>query len=325
MSSVTALARATIWRAGGSRSRTWCSWRPPGFAARTYEVTTVLDLEPPARQIVALARAVTDDMLRADPAEIAPVADLLAHMMGLTIAFRGAAVKAGSRAQDAAPGRPSLEDGWRGQLPGDCWPWPRPGGPGNGEGLTKVGGGTMPATIAGQAGLNELVIHGWDLARATGQPYRARQGRRRRRVSVARVRSGRTRPARSLRSAVEVRPDVPALDRAVGLHGRDPNWPTQASAPASRGPPSITPARKGSRTQTPTARDPIRIRGLAPRIMAVPISQKPDPGVHPAAASITGGRPVSRHSPGRPSASGGAGRQPRRGPGGGRTAARPLR
>ncbi len=42
------------------------------------------------------------------------------------------------------------------------------------EGLTRVGGGTMPATIAGQAGLSELVIHGWDLARGTtGQPYRA--------------------------------------------------------------------------------------------------------------------------------------------------------
>lgn len=38
------------------------------------------------------------------------------------------------------------------------------------EGLTKVGGGTMPASIAGQAGLNELVIHGWDLARGTVPP-----------------------------------------------------------------------------------------------------------------------------------------------------------
>ncbi len=35
-------------------------------------------------------------------------------------------------------------------------------GPQAWEGLTKVGGGTMPVTIAGQAGLNELVLSGRD-------------------------------------------------------------------------------------------------------------------------------------------------------------------
>ena len=80
---------------------------------------TVLDLEPPARQIITLAGAVTDDMLPA-PTPDYTVADLLAHMMGLTIAFRDAAAKAGSPTQDAAPGRAALEDGWREQLPGGC-------------------------------------------------------------------------------------------------------------------------------------------------------------------------------------------------------------
>ena len=103
---------------------------------------TVLDLEPPARQIITLAGAVTDEMLPAPtPCGDYTVADLLAHMMGLTIAFRDAGAKAGSPAQDAAPGRAALEDGWREQLPGrllamaEAWHAPQAW-----EGLTTVGG-----------------------------------------------------------------------------------------------------------------------------------------------------------------------------------------
>jgi hypothetical protein len=48
---------------------------------RTYEVTTVLDLEPPARQIITLAGVVTDDMLPAPtPCGDYTVADLLAQL-----------------------------------------------------------------------------------------------------------------------------------------------------------------------------------------------------------------------------------------------------
>jgi uncharacterized protein (TIGR03086 family) len=166
------------------------------------DLTTVLDLEPPARQLITLAEAVTDDMLQAPtPCGDYTVEDLLAHVMGLTVAFRDAAAKAGTPAQDAAPGRVALEDGWREQLPGRllamaaAWHAPQAW-----EGLTKVGGGTLPAAIAAQAGLNELVIHGWDLARGTGQPG-------------------------PFGPAVDVPPGASVLDRAVGLSGRDPHWP----------------------------------------------------------------------------------------------------
>jgi uncharacterized protein (TIGR03086 family) len=113
-------------------------------------VTTALDLEPPARQLITLAGGVTDDMLAAPtPCGDYTVADLLAHVMGLTIAFRDAADKAGLPVQDAEPGRAELGPGWRVQLPGrllamaEAWrasqAW---------EGLTKVGGGTMPSPSA---------------------------------------------------------------------------------------------------------------------------------------------------------------------------------
>lgn len=37
--------------------------------------------------------------------------------------------------------------------------------------MTEAGGVTMPAETIGTVALDELVLHGWDLARATGQPF----------------------------------------------------------------------------------------------------------------------------------------------------------
>ncbi len=195
-------------------------------------MATVLDLKPPARQIVTLAGAVTDDMLKAPtPCGDYTVEDLLAHMMGLTIAFRDAAAKAGSPTQDAAPGRVALEGGWREQLPGRllamavAWDAPQAW-----EGLTKVGGGTMPAAIAGQAGLNELVIHGWDLARGTGRPYRLDEASAQASAAFLSLAQASAEPGQRgpFGPAVEVPHDASALDRAVSLSGRDPNWPGQS-------------------------------------------------------------------------------------------------
>lgn len=94
------------------------------------------------------------------------------------------------------------------------------------EGMTTVGGGTMPAAIAGQAGLNELVIHGWDLARSTGQPYAADEASARGSAGFLAMAQGAGPGQRGPSGApVAVPPDASLLDRAVALSGRDPNWP----------------------------------------------------------------------------------------------------
>ncbi len=192
-------------------------------------MTTDLDLEPPASQLITLAEAVTDDMLPAPtPCGDYTVRDLLAHVMGLTIAFRDAAAKAGTSAQDAVPGRAALDDDWRDQLPGRllamaaAWHAPQAW-----EGLTKVGGGTMPAPIVGQAGLNELVIHGWDLARATGQPYGCDEASAHASAEFLSLASAAAEPGQRgpFGPAVDVPPGAPVLVRAIGLSGRDPQWP----------------------------------------------------------------------------------------------------
>ena len=39
------------------------------------------------------------------------------------------------------------------------------------EGMTRAGGVDFPAEVGGFVALTEVVIHGWDVASATGQPY----------------------------------------------------------------------------------------------------------------------------------------------------------
>jgi uncharacterized protein (TIGR03086 family) len=193
-------------------------------------VTAVLDLEPPARQLITLAEAVTDEVLPAPtPCGDYTVRDLLAHVMGLSIAFRDAAAKAGTPAQDAVPSHAALDDDWRDQLPGRllamaaAWHAPQAW-----EGLTAVGGGTMPAPIAGQAGLNELVIHGWDLACATGQPYSCDEASAHASAEFLSLASAAAEPGQRgpFGPAVDVPPGAPVLVRAIGLSGRNPDWPS---------------------------------------------------------------------------------------------------
>ncbi len=193
-------------------------------------MTTVLDLEPPARQLITLAAGVTDDMLKEPtPCGDYTVADLLAHVMGLTVAFRDAAGKAGS----AGPGCGARPGRARRRLAGPASRAAAGDGRGTDQdpqawdGLTKVGGGTMPAAIAGQAGLNELVIHGWDLARGTGQPYRADEASARASAGFLALAAAAAEPGQRgpFGPAVEVPPGASVLDRAVALSGRDPRWP----------------------------------------------------------------------------------------------------
>lgn len=64
-----------------------------------------------------------------------------------------------------------LGDDWRSRIPkelaalADAWR-----NPDAWEGMTRAGGIDLPAAIAGKVALNELVIHGWDVARASQRP-----------------------------------------------------------------------------------------------------------------------------------------------------------
>lgn len=192
-------------------------------------------LEPATREVTRLLDGVSDAQL-VDPMPCPdyPVAALLDHLMGLSMAFTWAARKttaAEDRIGESGPGLATaehLDPHWRTVLPqrlgtlADAWRDPAAW-----EGMTEAGGVTAPAEVLGAVALDELVLHGWDLARATGQPYRCDP------ASTAAVLAFTSASAQPEQAAsrqgvfgpvVDVPEDAPPFDRVLGFAGRDPAW-----------------------------------------------------------------------------------------------------
>ena len=90
------------------------------------------------------------------------------------------------------------------------------------EDMTRAGGIDLPGEVAGLVALDEVAIHGWDLAVATGQPYDPDDAT----VAVVHgflVESRKEPVPESLFGPVVAVDDAEStFDRALGLAGRDP-------------------------------------------------------------------------------------------------------
>lgn len=196
------------------------------------------DLAPAAEQVSRLAAGVRDEQLDlSTPCAQWSVADLLRHLLELTSAFTAAARKAPFPGDGS--GRPAqLPPDWRSLL-GDrlavlvaAWREPEAW-----EGEAEAGGVTMPADVMGVVALDELVLHGWDLARATGQSFDADPASVQActgfaaAMSVPGEEAGR---AGLYGPVVEVPADARGLDRLLGLAGRDPAWVSESRPAAGR-------------------------------------------------------------------------------------------
>jgi uncharacterized protein (TIGR03086 family) len=196
----------------------------------------VHDLRPTTDRVTALIDGVRDDHLDAPtPSDGTTVQMLLQHLLGLSVAFRDAAAKIeGPTTQTPpAPVTEPLPDGWRDTLRrnlselADAWTAPSAW-----DGVTTAGGVTFPAKVCGLVALDEVLLHGWDLARATGRPYEPSDGEAEA-VLPGVTPSGDEEADAAAREgmfgpALPVPDGATTFERVLRLSGRDPGWTISA-------------------------------------------------------------------------------------------------
>ncbi|MPQ96441.1 TIGR03086 family protein [Modestobacter sp. I12A-02628] len=185
------------------------------------------DLTGPAAELVRLVDGVRDEQLGAPtPCAATSVAGLLDHLLGLTHAFRLAAAgqPMPGPAHGSAAALPAI---WRALLPhqldvlAQAWAapeaWLDSGHPGHAP---------LPAGVLGLIALDELVVHGWDLAVATGQEHRPDPVATQLCLAFL-VDYESAAPdafAAMFGPRVPVPGDAPGFRRLLGQTGRDPDW-----------------------------------------------------------------------------------------------------
>jgi uncharacterized protein (TIGR03086 family) len=189
--------------------------------------TTSTDLAPAAAETARIVAGIGDDQLAAPtPCAGTSVGGLLDHLVGLTTAFTLAAEKTpfpggpSASAQDLAPD-------WRTRIPAQLdalvAAWRQPSAR---EGMAEAGGVQLPAAVMALVALDELLVHGWDLAVATGQEYRPDP--RAVELCAEFVGDRSDEPADAAPGlfgpVVPVPDDAPVLHRLLGRTGRDPGW-----------------------------------------------------------------------------------------------------
>lgn len=189
----------------------------------------MIDFTSACQRTAQVLANVTDDQLTAStPCEKLPVGELLAHVGGLALAFTAAAHKDFGPLTDTPPTFDgSLDDDWRTAYPqrlaelaeafGDPAAW---------QGMSRAGGVDFPGEVGGLIALTEVVVHGWDLARASGQSYDIDAATADAVVPYV-AQFATEEPVEGMFGrAVPVGEDAPVLDRIVGMTGRDPAWRT---------------------------------------------------------------------------------------------------
>ena len=189
------------------------------------------NLGPAAGQLADLVARVGDGELASPtPCPAYEVGDLIEHIGTMALAFTAAANKDRSPYVEMQPAGDAsrLADDWRGRIPADlavlARAWQQPGA---WTGTTRIAGMNSPAGMVALVVADELAVHGWDLARATGQPYDCDPAVLDAALSFLGQFASPDAPAGPQVPFGPSRPqpaDAPLLDRVVALAGRDPGW-----------------------------------------------------------------------------------------------------
>jgi uncharacterized protein (TIGR03086 family) len=92
------------------------------------------------------------------------------------------------------------------------------------EGNLNVMGDATPAADVGAMLLMETALHGWDVARATGQEFKTDDQTAKALENIVQAQAELFRKYQGFADAIEPAENATTFERALALSGRDPNW-----------------------------------------------------------------------------------------------------
>lgn len=188
----------------------------------------MIDLKPACRQMIDVLAGVSDEHLtNPTPCAEYTVRDLIDHVDEASRAFtaiaREVSVEGRHTEPTTEPATASLSDGWRESVAknvralGDAWDVPAAW-----AGRTDAAGVELSNELWGKIALTEMVVHGWDIAKATDQPFNLPHET----LQACFDHVSEFVPNAPIESlwgpAIEVPADAPLLDRVVAVTGRHP-------------------------------------------------------------------------------------------------------
>lgn len=175
----------------------------------------MIDLKPACHQMIDVLAGVADDQLAGPtPCTEYTVADLVDHIDEVAEGFAGLA---GGEA-----GEPTDTD-WRQNVAahvralGEAWDDPAAW-----QGMSDAGGLELSNETWGRIAFTEMVVHGWDLAKATGQPFDLPEETLRACLDHVTVFVPKAPVPELWAAPFEVPDDAPLIDRIVAITGRKP-------------------------------------------------------------------------------------------------------
>lgn len=171
-----------------------------------------------ATQFAATADRITPDQLdRRTPCPDYSVGDLLAHLGGILPDSERAARKEPRPAEPVPPLTDPAAVARAAERTAAAWLAPDAL-----SGTTEFGPGTLPAEVAAAITLQELALHGWDLAQAVGLDHPVGESTAKTVLGVVEQLAGQARANGSYGPPVDVPADADPFDRALGASGRTP-------------------------------------------------------------------------------------------------------
>ena len=116
---------------------------------------------------------------------------------------------------------PGFAADYRAQLDRALTAWSAPA---TWEGSLNVMGSPTPAANVAALNIAEMVLHGWDLAAATGQTYTVGEPAASAALEAVEANAELFRQYKGFAEPVQVPPSASVLDRVLATSGRDPAW-----------------------------------------------------------------------------------------------------